>query len=297
MEKYLREEGYSEGYIENIVYGLRKHTFPEWEGRYVEDIEPGDIKFLIRTKMKTESEYKKRSVLKYVRKAMNVAVELGVLKISPVPLLHLGRKTVSYPEVLSETEVRQFLNKAKEMESEWYSHWLLATYLGLRNGELYALRWRNVDFISRQIKIDSAWTSKSGFKKTKTNTDRIVEIAPALLTHLQELKLLRGTEEYVLPRIDAWDKGEQARELRLFLSGVGIKPVKFHALRATWATIMLKRGIPPVQVMSMGGWRSIKTLKHYVDLAGVSIKGITDGLSLHDTATVDAKILEYGSQE
>ncbi len=47
---------------------------------------------------------------------------------------------------------------------------------------------------------------------------------------------------------------------------------------------MLKRGIPPIQVMSLGGWVEMKTMKHYIDLAGVAIKGITDGLNLHSSS-------------
>ncbi|MBL6990117.1 MAG: hypothetical protein ISR65_10080 [Bacteriovoracaceae bacterium] len=27
-----------------------------------------------------------------------------------------------------------------------------------------------------------------------------------------------------------------------------------HDLRATWATLMLSKGIPPIKVMAMGGW-------------------------------------------
>jgi hypothetical protein len=40
-------------------------------------------------------------------------------------------------------------------------------------------------------------------------------------------------------------KAQQARVLRCFLKRIGIKDVKFHALRACFATQLLAKNIPP----------------------------------------------------
>ncbi len=78
----------------------------------------------------------------------------------------------------------------------------------------------------------------------------------------------------------------------MFLMGLSIPPVSFHALRASWATIMLSKGVEPIKVMKMGGWNSLKTLeKHYVRLSGVDIKGMTDKLVLHDPSTASADVI------
>ena len=68
-----------------------------------------------------------------------------------------------------------------------------------------------------------------------------------LLTILKELKLESQERSFVLPRIDKWSKGEQARELRLFLPGLGHPSIRFHDLRATLATIMLSKGVEPIK--------------------------------------------------
>ena len=117
---------------------------------------------------------------------------------------------------------------------------------------LYALTWDKVNLEQRLIKVDSSWNNKSGFKDTKSGDDRIVEIAPELVFILKNLKMQSFDSPFVLPRIDKWDKGEQARELRMFLNGLGLPRIRFHDLRATWATMMLSNGIPPIKVMSMG---------------------------------------------
>ena len=41
---------------------------------------------------------------------------------------------------------------------------------------------------------------------------------------------------------------------------LGLPDIRFHDLRATWATIMLSKGVEPIKVMSMGGWKDIKTM-------------------------------------
>jgi integrase len=61
--------------------------------------------------------------------------------------------------------------------------------------------------------------------------------------------------------------------------GLGLPPIKFHDLRATWATLMLSKGVEPIKVMIMGGWKDLKTMQIYIRKAGVDIKGITDRLN------------------
>ena len=73
--------------------------------------------------------------------------------------------------------------------------------------------------------------------------------------------------------------------------GNGIKPVRFHDLRASWATMMLSSGIEPYKVMAMGGWKDLKTMTIYCRKAGVDIKGITDHLNLHNPSRKEASVV------
>ena len=80
-------------------------------------------------------------------------------------------------------------------------------------------------------------------------------------------------------------EGDQARELRMFLSGLGLPAIRFHDLRATWAILLLSKGVQPLKVMMMmGGWKDLKTMQIYVRKAGVDIKGASDCLALHDNS-------------
>jgi integrase len=63
---------------------------------------------------------------------------------------------------------------------------------------------------------------------------------------------------------------------------MGLPAIRFHDLRATWATILLSQGIAPVTVMKMGGWKELDTMMIYVRKAGIDVAGALGGLSLHN---------------
>jgi hypothetical protein len=66
----------------------------------------------------------------------------------------------------------------------------------------------------------------------------------------------------------------------------------FSTTKTTWATVMLSKGIAPIKVMSMGGWKDLKTMQFYIRKAGVDISGISDGLNLHNPK-IESKILNF----
>lgn len=126
----------------------------------------------------------------------------------------------------------------------------------------------------------------------------MVEIAHNLVPLLQELKIKSGGVGPVLERHQEWTDGRQAQELRMFQKGLGLPVTRFHDLRATWCTLMLSKGIAPIKVMSMGGWSDLKTMEKYMRLAAVNIKGITDGLDLHDPVVREGNVvpLDFSDQ-
>lgn len=286
----LSQRDVSKRTVESYGSCLKAHTLPDWSEKLIDDIQASAIRELINKKLSHRSPSHQKNMLKYIRGAFSFAVESGYLKANPTPLMKfkIGDKI---KQVLTQEQIKIFLTQSKIMNCEWYPIWAAALYTGMRNGELHALTWDKVNLEKRQILVDCSWNIANGHKDTKSGDDRVVEVAPELLYILKELKLTNFDSPYVLPRIDKWDKGEQARELRMFLMGLGLPSVRFHDLRASWATVMLSRAIPPIQVMVMGGWKDLKTMQYYIRKAGVDIAGISDNLSLHNPAT-EATILK-----
>ena len=279
--------------LENYLICLRAHTLPAWEGLRIEEITGSQIRSLILTTVGHRSVDHQRSMLKFFRAVFQFAFEQGYVKQNPTPQMKLPKRE-KLQQVLTVDQAQRLLEQAKIMSVEWYPIWVMALYTGMRNGELYALTWDKVNIEGRQIKVDTSWNKGLGFKSTKSGEGRYLEIAPPLMVLLREMKL-RSVDNFVLPRIPEWAKGEQARQLRLFLAGLGLPRIRFHDLRATWATLMLSKGIEPIKVMKMGGWKDLKTMQVYVRKAGVDIKGITDSFLLHNPSNHEGQLLDFRS--
>ena len=279
--KHCERNGLAKKTIYNADKCLKAATLPLWDGRLINTITTEEIRDLVQVKYERSSETHRKAILKFIRLAFEVAVESGVVQRNPAPKMKfkVGKKLKT---VLTYEQTKKLLNKAKQVGWEWYPHVTVGVYTGMRSGEMYALTWDKIDFEVGQIRVDTSWNNKDGFKETKSGDDRIVDMAPELKKFLQQLKLKSGTERFVLPRIGRWDKGEQARELRMFLHAIGLPEIRFHDLRATWATMMLSRGIEPVKVMAMGGWRGMDTMMRYIREAGIDVRGIAGVLKIHD---------------
>jgi integrase len=152
---------------------------------------------------------------------------------------------------------------------------------GMRNGELYALTWDQIDLEKNLILVDRSYDSNmKQTGPTKGRYWRTVPINSSLRSLILEIKKNRDIpkSEYVLPRNKEWENGDQAVSLKSFLKSLNIKPVRFHALRACFATQMLTNGVPALIVMKIGGWKNTSTMDIYLRLAGVDTKGATECL-------------------
>lgn len=261
---------------------LRFHTLEAWKSKYINEITTADIHSLLKVRLGQNAESYQKFFIKCLRGVFNYAVALGFLARNPTPAIKFKIKS-KIKSVLNEQQIQFLLRKAQEQDWPWYPHYSVALFTGLRNGELYALRWINVDLDSRRIVVNSSWSSKDGFKSTKSGNDRIVEIPKPLLPLLYELKLKFSESDFVLPRLNRWDRGEQAYDLRLFLKAIGLHEVRFHDLRASWATLLLSKGVPPSQVMAQGGWADMNTMMIYMRKAGIDIRNSTSVLDSFQT--------------
>ena len=192
----------------------------------------------------------------------------------------LKKKLDALPEILTKEEMAKLLYEAKRLESPWYPVWALALYTGMRSGELYALQWDCVDLEDNVIYVHRNWTSKKGFGPTKGRYWRTVPIDSTEVIEFFKTLRLNAESEFVLPRLREWGKGEQARELRKFCQSIGITSVKFHTLRACFATHLLRAGVSTADVMKICGWKDLDTMQRYVRLAGINTKGATSSISI-----------------
>lgn len=269
--------GMANNTVINYRGSLRAHTYDKWKYKRINEISTSEIRDLVIDDLANYSEAHRKSMFKYLRAVFRYAIENDLIQRDPSPKLRF-KANEKIKKVLTEDQIRYFLKMAKEKRHSWLPVWTLACYTGMRNGELYALRWERVDLTKRIMIICEAWTKENGFKDTKSGDDRTVEIAKSLMPVMNELYENR-TDEFVLPRLGSWTTAGQSQIIKDFLKEVELPIIRFHDLRASWATIMLSKGVEPIKVMAMGGWKDLKTMQIYIRKSGIHIQGITNNLN------------------
>lgn len=197
---------------------------------------------------------------------------------SPVFGLKIVLKEDKKPEILKLEEIRLLLKEARERNHPWYPIWAVALLTGMRNGELFALKWSDIDLEKGLITVQRSYNKRTKeFKSTKAGYWRTVPISRELEILLRNLEL---NDEFLLPRIKTWELGLQARVLKDFCREISMLEIKFHTLRAYFATLLISDGVEAIKVMKVCGWRDLKTMMRYVRLAGIEEKGVTEKLHL-----------------
>lgn len=253
-----------------------KWLMSEWTGLELKDITKKRVYELVFEKMDSTN-HTKKYVLKIIKRIFQVALDLGYLSHNPAQGLQI-KVPEADKKVLTNAEAQLLLSTAKSTNHRFYPVWLMALFTGMRSGELYALRWVDVDFEAKTISVSRSWSSKNGFTSTKNQKTRVVPISEELLDYLKELRLERGQEEFVLPRLSEWERGEAAYVTRGFCKSIGITEIKFHDLRATFITNLLARGESLVRVMAIVGHSNMETTNVYLRKAGIELNGGTDKL-------------------
>jgi integrase len=278
LEKYRIE--YRNSTYHNYKHCLDKWFNPVWCDKFVDEIKPSDVHKVIFEDCAAVSSYTKRGLLKIVKRIFNIAIEEALLVRNPAVGIRV-RCAESNQAILNRNELGVLLAEAKRTEHRFFPHWSLALLTGMRSGELYSLRWTDVDLVTGKINISKAWTRYNGEGPTKTAKNRIYPVSKECRRFLEELKLKSDQgAEFVLPRLWEWDQGEQAKILKSFCAEIGITPVKFHDLRATFITQMLNNGVPLSKVMAIVGHSSLKTTQGYLRLSGKDIEGATEDLNI-----------------
>lgn len=277
LERYRVEYRFST-YL-NYKYCLDKWFTPRWKDKFLDEISPSDVHQAIFEGCEPVSSYTKRGLLKIVKRVLNLAIADGLLSRNSAVGIKV-RCADANQAILNRGEVEILLSEALAVDHRFFSHWSLALLSGMRSGELHSLRWTDVDLVTGKISISKAWTRTNGEGPTKTAKSRLYPISKECRRFLEELKASSGDSEFVLPRLWEWDKGLQAKILRSFCKEIGITPIKFHDLRATFITQMLNNGVPLSKVMAIVGHSSLKTTQGYLRLSGKDIEGATEDLNI-----------------
>jgi integrase len=177
----------------------------------------------------------------------------------------------------------------------------IACLTGLRQGELFALRDRAVNFGRRTIVVE-AGAREGQIVPTKTSAGRRqVRLSGEALRILREQLLARVPNELGLvfptPGRAVWRKDNfMARVFRPAVRRAELAPLRFHDLRHTYAALMVAAGAHPKLLQAQLGHTSINvTLNTYGHLFPDAFAEVGSALDrLVDSARRDADSSDVG---
>ncbi len=280
--------------LTDYLAALKKWTYKQWD-KSAKHFSRADVKSVLKSiedadKSKSFQAKMKGTINRVFTWGMEEALIKDVYQ-SPTIGIKVNRKAERVPTILNRQEISKLMDAARTLESPWYPIWAMALLTGCRNGELFALTWDDIDFLSQSIRVSKSYNKRLRItKSTKAGYWRNIPINSDLKILLLELRSTSATD-HVLPRIRDWCQGYQARALRTFCTSIGITPIRFHDLRACFATQLLQNQVAPATVMKICGWKELDTMARYIRLAGIDESGATDSLKILSTTEASKKII------
>jgi integrase len=183
-------------------------------------------------------------------------------------------------------EAAELLDAVKESPLDLFVH--LALFTGMRRGEILGLWWDDIDvdngtlFISRTLKEGSRFIpggtalTKPIYNEPKTlSSKRIVHIPPAVVNALhrhhlvQEVQRISMGEEWIERGLvftspcgtEVFPSNYSAR-FRKFLKDKGLRHIRIHDLRHTFATLALENGVQLAAITQTLGHSGIEITKN-----------------------------------
>jgi integrase len=166
----------------------------------------------------------------------------------------------------------------------------------MRLGELLALQWGDVDWNRKFIEVNRSY--KLGrLSPTKTGKARRVDMSDHLIETLQGLLTIRKKEGFQMGLGEAvegifyrqgapMEQNYIRRVFKRILQKAGLRDIRFHDVRHTFASLLLSDGVTPVYVKEQMGHSSIQmTVDIYGHLIPSSNREAMNRLDTQPNAT------------
>jgi integrase len=246
LKAYATREGYK-----NII---NTHVSARWGNAALSSIKPIEVENWIRGLKRRNGKPASPGTRSKVRNVMSAmfshAMRYGWATQNPITSVRASSQRLQDPDLLTTEEFRSLLRELDDRERVMV---LLAGSTALRRGEMFGLRWEDVDFEEQLVRVThSIYRSVEG--ETKTAASHKPVPLPALvvdeLRHWKASSHYRGASDYVFPSIQK--NGKQPLQpdmilknhIRPALQRLGIKKkVGWHTFRHGVADLLRRNRV------------------------------------------------------
>jgi len=206
-----------------------------------------------------------KNILIPMRNTLKLAIKAGYISVNPISLMDplKPEKATIRPLVFEEVQA-----VIENVDPHYQNFFCVAFFTGMRFSEMAALKWKNVDFRLKVIKVRETLVYGEEKVPKTPGSIRDVDMLPPVIEALRDQrKSTWGKSDYVfLNRYGrtlnpcplakhAWTK---------VLKKVGVEYRPLMQTRHTYACLMLNAGVLPGYVMRQMGHTSLKMIyDHY----------------------------------
>jgi len=235
----------------------RNHIIPYLGDRKVKGLKPTDMKkfqgFCVKNKTPSVAHYTMRTL----KKIFNWAMEWEIIQYNPIKGKLPPEPTTEHPTVQPE-KLFKMIHELKGREKIIVS---LGALAGMRIGEIFGLKWDDIDFKENTIYIRRQYSSGVLGPVKTIGSRSIIPIWDKISFMLKEWKLQSGSPEWVFKGIkDNPLRSERWRQLRwnkIKKEYCLPQDLRFHDLRHSFASILIGQGADKGDVQKLLRHKSI----------------------------------------
>ena len=210
-------------------------------------------------------EHTMRHIHRLLQQCLDQAMRDGLITDNPARGFHYPKPKKVSANVLTPAEVEDYLDAAERLGQ--LSMFLLALTVGLRQGELIALKWSDLDIKKRTLTI----TEKRAVERRELveyeGGTRIVSLTPEAveLLRLEHAKHPGSPLMFMHPATQRPYSPQMVRRLHNeIIIEAGLDHIRFADLRHTCAVLSLQNGMGAKEVAQMlGHFRTAMTRQNY----------------------------------
>lgn len=258
---------------DKYAFLIKKHIEPELGNVKLNKISSAMINKFIDSKIKNLSNSYVRTMAIIMKSALELGIKEQFVFISNLDI-HLPKQNKPELKILSVTE--------QNLLEQYILHNLdfttlgiyISLYAGLRIGEICALRWSDIDFENRIIKVrstvirakDANGKSYDDIGTAKTDASiRDIPIFDKLFILLLKMKKLSKSPYVISTKMDFVKKRTFEYRYHKILKDAGLKNINYHALRHSFATRCIECGVDVKSLSEFMGHSNVSvTLNTYV---------------------------------
>lgn len=274
---------------------LRDHLIPAFGEMLVCEVKARDI-LDFQTEM-VEMGYQPQSVRNTLATLSNIfklACLEDIIPANPVTSVPRVKSETRKPTFWTFEEADRFLCHAQDADWEIFQLCAFALNTGLRPGELQALQADCLDFRNQCVHVRRNWCTKTNQIRnyTKNKVERTIWINDEIMRVMLNKRGLRGDERvFPLPFNTLG-----FRRIRPLAEEAGVKPIRFHDLRHTFASHLAMQGKSAIEIRDLLGHKKLSSTDIYMHLTEDFRKGATAGLTtgMSWVKSIDSKVVAIG---